>query len=481
MNYEILRLENISYYERSAAILNNITLNLFSNEILCIFIQDNRERETLCDILTSMKQPRSGRIYIDDQLVDYEHLPNNLSSIYCINETSQFIPMMSVAKNLYITNSNYYTLGITNEKKMASATNGLLKKAGLDRISPSMNVYELTNADRHLLGVAKALQQNSRILVLNNITKEYSAREFTELRNIIQRQKKFGLPIIVIMNKYNELFDIFDRVTLISHGTAIKTLLRGEITKQNLLSHLTTYFVPNKTQSSPIKKPEPFFSARNISMPKYGLNSINFDVAQGEVLGIWDVDWNYSYALADTLFGRIAYTGTYAFNNCTIRINRPSKAIKAGIAVSSSTYYLQSIYYDMDIYENVTMIMGRPMTKIFQLISKRVQQYQTAHVLKSIRASSLIEKYGEEKNLKGIDISDLMKIEVAKWLCINPRLFVFVNPYTYFDDLTITNFCEIIECLKKQNIATIIMHMNKDELMQVCDRIVTLENGISIS
>ena len=481
MNYEVLRLENISYSARSSAVLNNITLNLFSNEILCLFIQDNRERITLCDILTGMKQPDSGRIYIDDQLVDYEHCPNKLSSIYCINETSQFAPMMSVAKNLFLTNPNYYTLGVTNEKKMISTTQNILEKAGLDRISPAMNVYELTNADRHLLGIAKTLQQNARILLLNNITNEYSAREMTELRSIIKKQRESGLPIVVIMNKYNDLFDMFDRVTLISHGTTIKTLLRREITKNNLLSHLTTHFVPSTYQRSPVKNSEPFFSARNISAPKYGLNHINFDVAQGEVLGIWDVDWTYSYALTDTLFGKIPYSGTYSFNERVVRINHPSKAIKAGIAVSSSPYYLQSIYYDMDIYENVTMIMGRPMTKLFKIISKRVQKYQTTYTLSSINASSLIEKYGNKRNLRGINISDQMKIEVAKWLCIHPRLFVFVNPYTYFDDLTIANFCDIIKCLKKQNIATIIMHMNKDELMQVCDHIVTLENGTSLS
>lgn len=135
----------------------------------------------------------------------------------------------------------------------------------------------------------------------------------------------------------------------------------------------------------------------------------------------------------------------------------------------------------MDIYENITMIMGQPMTKIFNLINKRVQRYQTEYVLKSINASSIIDKYSTSKNLKDIDVIDQIRIEVARWLCIKPRLFIFVNPYTNLNDFTIANFCEIISCLKKQNIAIIIFHMNKDELMQMCDRIITLENGTIIN
>lgn len=317
MNYEVLRLENINYFEKTITILNNITLNLFSNEILCLFIQDKREREVLCDLLCGIKKPNSGRIYIDDHLVNFECAPGTPSVVNTINEISNFIPVMSVAKNLFITDPNYYTLGITNEKKMISAARILLEKTGLTQISPSMNVMDLTNAQKHLLNIAKAVQMEFRILVINNITNEYSVRELIELRNTIERLKNLGLPIIIMVNKYNDLFDIFDRVTLVSHGTTIKTLQHDEISKINLLSNLKTHLVQDIFQSSSIQISKPFFSARNICANMYGLNQVSFDVARGEVLGIWDVDWNYSYLLVDSIFGIIPYTGIYSFNEYT--------------------------------------------------------------------------------------------------------------------------------------------------------------------
>lgn len=40
-----------------------------------------------------------------------------------------------------------------------------------------------------------------------------------------------------------------------------------------------------------------------------------------------------------------------------------------------------------------------------------------------------MEKYKTRKNLKGITLIDQMRVITAKWLCVTPQVFIYVNPF----------------------------------------------------
>ncbi len=92
-----------------------------------------------------------------------------------------------------------------------------------------------------------------------------------------------------------------------------------------------------------------------------------------------------------------------------------------------------------------------------------------------------MEKYKTRKNLKGITLIDQMRVITAKWLCVTPQVFIYVNPFVILDESTIQEFREILQDLTKLKISVIIMSVNRMWLEQICDRVISVDKKASIS
>ena len=62
----------------------------------------------------------------------------------------------------------------------------------------------------------------------------------------------------------------------------------------------------------------------------------------------------------------------------------------------------------------------------------------------------------------------------AKWLCVTPQVFIYINPFIILDESTIMEFREILEDLTRLKISVIIMSVNHAWLELTCDAVVSI-------
>ena len=82
---------------------------------------------------------------------------------------------------------------------------------------------------RQVVEIARALDQGSRILILDEPTSALSATEAESLFDVIADLKRSGVTIIYISHRLHELLHLGDRFTVLRSGRVVGEATRAEV------------------------------------------------------------------------------------------------------------------------------------------------------------------------------------------------------------------------------------------------------------
>src|SRR5207237_10297463 len=108
--------------------------------------------------------------------------------------------------------------------KMRRETRQLLARLGeADAIDPARPVGELSVAQRQMVGMARALSQDCRLLIMDEPTASLSQRETAVLFNLIRQFRKQGVSVLYVTHRLDAVFELADRVTVFRDGRHVAT------------------------------------------------------------------------------------------------------------------------------------------------------------------------------------------------------------------------------------------------------------------
>ncbi len=89
------------------------------------------------------------------------------------------------------------------------------------RLDLDATVDELPIAKQQLVAIARALVNESKLIILDEPTTALTRSEINSLFAILRQLKQQGIAFIFISHKLNELLEICDRVTVMRDGKVI--------------------------------------------------------------------------------------------------------------------------------------------------------------------------------------------------------------------------------------------------------------------
>jgi ABC-type sugar transport system ATPase subunit len=93
-----------------------------------------------------------------------------------------------------------------------------LERIGVRIPSVDLPVERLSGGQRQAIAVARAVNSEARILLLDEPLAAMGAREAGLIIELLRRLKADGLSIAMIMHNYAQTLDVADRVLLMQHG-----------------------------------------------------------------------------------------------------------------------------------------------------------------------------------------------------------------------------------------------------------------------
>ena len=154
------------------------------------------------------------------------------------------------------------------------------------KIDPKALMKNLTVGYQQMVEIAKAVQQNAKILIMDEPSAPLTSAEVESMFEVVERLRKEGVSIIYISHRLEEIYRLSDRILVMRDGEYVKTLITKDSEVQELIKlmvgrELTQSYPPRKDC---VKKDEVVLELQNVT--GNGDTDISLKIHKGEILGL---------------------------------------------------------------------------------------------------------------------------------------------------------------------------------------------------
>jgi ABC-type sugar transport system ATPase subunit len=303
-------------------------------------------------------------------------------------------------------------------------------------------------------------------------TASLDEKQIDNLFDIINTLKGNGIGIIYISHKLNEIIKISDRITVLKDGKIKKTLNKVEVNENILIQTMVGENVSSAKIDNNFDRSINILALKNLSFLNY-FQDINFDLYKGEILGLSGLLGSGSNEILRCIFGIFKYdNGSIHLNNSNIKINKPKDAINYGIGYIPSDRKHEGLIQTSSIKNNSVLTIYNLLTQIGFFNSNEASRQTRNYVNKlSIKVSD-IDNF--VMNLSG---GNQQKVVIAKWLAKKCKILLFDEPTKGIDVAAKAQIWKLIDEYTKEGGSVIVASNEIPELINNCDRIITLQKG----
>ena len=235
----MIHIEKLSVAYDKKQILKNINLHMRTCEITGIIGPNGSGKTTLLRAITKILKPKSGRIKINQiDIVDMSSL-NLAKMIAVVSQYSSNAFDMSVEDYVLLGRipyrSNFQFIDSYTDQHIARDS---LALAGMDGFQ-NRSLDSLSAGERQLVLIARALTQQTKILLLDEPTSHLDIFHQIKILNLIKKlNRNYKMTFIIVMHDLNLASQYCDRLILLNHGQVIKQGLPEEVLNEKLIEQV---------------------------------------------------------------------------------------------------------------------------------------------------------------------------------------------------------------------------------------------------
>jgi ABC-type sugar transport system ATPase subunit len=330
----------------------------------------------------------------------------------------------------------------------------------------------LSTAQKQLVEIARALQREAPVIIMDEPTAALSSRDAAVLLRIIRQLRAEGRAIVFVSHRLSEVLEIADRVTVLRGGQRVATLDRsaihsaGELIELMIGRPIEELFPPRNDQVG-----EVFFSVRGLSRAD-AFEEISFDVRRGEVVGFAGLIGAGRTEVMRAIFGADPVDRGEVFKSGErITIGSPRDAIAAGIAYLPEDRKEHGLVLALSGHENIALAsMNRAGSG--GLVNWTEIRSMALEIARRLRFRGRIEAPAET-NSGG----NQQKLVIGKWVATGADLLIFDEPTRGIDIGAKVEVYRLMHALAENGAGIILVSSELIELMSVAHRIIVMSKG----
>lgn len=216
---DFLRAEGVTKSFGAVSVLKGVNMHVKKGEVLGLIGDNGAGKSTLLKTITGFHRPDGGKILIEGEEVNLRSVSQARSlGIETVYQDLALVNELSVFHNMFL-NSELTVGPFLNNRKMKEKTARYLEDMGVRIPSIDTEVARLSGGQRQAIAVARAVYSDAKMLLLDEPLAAMGAKEGALILDLIQRLKEErGIPMILIVHNYAQVFDVCDRVNLLRNG-----------------------------------------------------------------------------------------------------------------------------------------------------------------------------------------------------------------------------------------------------------------------
>lgn len=461
-------------------VLRDVQFEILSGEVHVLAGENGAGKSTLIKILGGIHTDFEGILEIGGRAVR-PRSPTEAArlGIAVIHQELSLIGSMSVADNLFLGDLPVSAGGWVNRSTQIEQARQAISRVGLD-LDVRRPVEDFPIAVQQMIEIAKALNQNARVIVMDEPTSALSSPEVDRFFERIARLKAGGCGIVYITHRMEEIERIADRITVLRDGRHVGTEKASDLPAGKLIQWMVGREITEQMPSRPSCAGRELLRVEQFSVFPDGdrqgatVRNASLTLRVGEVVGIGGLQGSGASDLLLGLFGAYGRntSGGIRLEGQPVSIHTPGQAIQNGIGLLTNDRKASGLILPLSITANATLAALRGLSPWGWRRSGAESQAsrETAGAMK-LRAASLDMETGL---LSG---GNQQKVALAKWWQTKPRLLLLDEPTRGIDVAAKREIYQLMSEWTAAGIGILLISSEMPELLGLSDRVYVLHRG----
>lgn len=478
----LLEMKNITKKFGDVTALSNISIELEAGEILSLCGENGSGKSTLMKVLCGIYPygDYSGNIYFSDSELKAKNIKDTeQKGISIIHQELTLVKNMSVLENIFLGNEMTYK-GLTLDNEMYIRCKTLLQQVQLN-VDPNTRVGELGLGQQQLVEIAKALNKQVRLLILDEPTASLTEKETAILLNLVKELKTHNIACIYISHKLNEVKEISDKICVIRDGEHIGTKVSSTMTEDDIITMMVgreiTSLYPHELHEikEEILRVENLSAWHPINTHIRRVNDVTFSLHAGEILGVAGLVGSGRTEMVQCLFGSYQgkHEGRIFINEEQVDIKNCAQAIRHKIVMVPEDRKKHGIVSIMEVGKNITLSSLKEYCFGKMVLNEAKEEQVIASAIKQLK----VKTSSPNLAIGRLSGGNQQKAILAKCLLLNPKILILDEPTRGIDVGAKYEIYKLINQLAQEGIGIIVISSELPEVLGISDRVLVMHQG----
>ncbi|MBK1878957.1 sugar ABC transporter ATP-binding protein [Pelagicoccus mobilis] len=475
----LLSMRGISKAFPGVQALSEANLTLYRGEVHALMGENGAGKSTLIKTLTGVHQRDAGEVLFEGKPIKpAAPLEAEGLGISTVFQEVNLIPHLSVAENISLGRQRS-RFGFMQWKEIRERAERALKRFDVE-IDVTQEVCSYSVAIQQMVAIARAVDIDAKLLVLDEPTSSLDENEVEELFAVMRKLCAQGMGIVFITHFLDQVYSITDRITVLRNGQSIGEYETAKLPRIELISHMLGKPVDQLadtgsdglSRSEAASQGEAWLEAKDLS--KEGvMSSFDFEIRKGEAAGLAGLLGSGRTETAKLLFGILkSDTGeTSMAGNSVGNPKSPRQAIARKIGFCSEDRKREGIIPNLSVRENIVLAL-QARKGFINTISRQEQNRIADKFIKRLR----IKTPSRETPIRTLSGGNQQKALLARWLATDPDLIILDEPTRGIDIGARDEIEELIRELQKEGMAVLLISSELEEIERLCERVWVLRD-----
>ena len=295
----VIRLQGICKAFGAVRANQDISLDIHAGRILALLGENGAGKSTLMSILAGRLQPDAGTIQVDGKPAVISSTQRaHVLGIGMVYQHFMLVDAMTVTENVLLGQRESLWLPL---KKLQQKVAALAGQYGL-QIDPAARVADLSMGERQRVEILKLLYRQSRILIFDEPTAVLTPHEAHQLFSALKQMAAQGKAILFISHKLDEVMELADDIAILRKGRVTGQMPAHRVaSKADLAMQMVGREVLLRVERQPMEPRQTVLRVHQLTGD--GLQHVDLQARQGEIVGLVGVAGNGQKALVETICG----------------------------------------------------------------------------------------------------------------------------------------------------------------------------------
>jgi ribose transport system ATP-binding protein len=476
----LLSIRNLSKSFFGRRVLHAVDLDVMAGEVHALVGQNGSGKSTLIKCLSGYHAPDAGAQLVvgaTDVPLPLDPQKPRVLGLSFVHQPLGLAPDLTVLENLSVGGFNTGLMWRIRWGESEREVHTALARVGGNHIDPHALIGSLSEVERAMVAIARALQELERVdagvLVLDEPT-AYLPRDGVErLFDTFARVTGAGAGVLFVTHRLDEVRSVADRVTVLRDGERVGTAEASSLSERQLVELIVGRPMSELYPLHGDVREDVVLAVEDASGSK--VDGFSVSLHRGETVGVTGLVGMGQETIPYLLFGAdAASSGRIAIDSASHNLEalRPDSAIRMGIGLVPADRLRTGGVGAASARENITVTTLREFFRRGRIDRRR----ERGSALDLMQAFD-VRPRDPDHPFAQLSSGNQQKVVLAKWFARRPQVLLLHEPTQGIDVGARQEVFRHIRRFTDEGGAVLIASTEYEDLAHLCDRAIVFRDG----